>query len=95
MINTHPGLLPATKGLIGIEVQEYVLDHPGQRAGHTLHVVSEEYDEGPTVVEHEVEIKDGDTSQSLFQRVKASERKYLPDDIADFINEQRKYLNKT
>lgn len=94
MLNTHPGLLPATKGLIGIHVQEFLLEHIGQKAGHTLHVVSEEYDEGPTIAEHKVPIEPGDTAETLFEHVKASERKHLPDDLADFIEKRKRYLGK-
>lgn len=92
MINTHPGLLPATKGLIGIHVQEYVLQQAQPKAGHSLHVVSEDYDEGPVVAEHKVPIKQNDTAETLFERVKASERKYLPGDIANFIQKRKEYL---
>lgn len=93
MLNTHPGLLPPTKGLIGIHVQEFVLSQ-SQKAGHTLHVVSAEYDDGPTVAEYEVEIKSDDTPESLFERVKASERKHLPDDLEQFINKRKEFLRK-
>lgn len=92
MVNTHPGLLPATKGLIGIHVQEFVLANPGQPAGHSLHVVSDKYDEGPTIAEHEVTIEKGDTAETLFERVKTSERKNLPNDIADFIAKRRQFI---
>lgn len=85
MVNTHPGLLPATKGLIGIHVQEFVLANAGQKAGHSLHVVSEEYDKGPVVAKHEVEVKADDTAEVLFERVRASEKKHLPRDLTDFI----------
>lgn len=95
MLNTHPGLLPDTIGHIGVHVQEYVLENHLE-AGHTLHVVSEKYDEGPIVTEHKVDILPNDTAETLFERVKASERKYLPGDIAVFIAKRREFLeNKT
>lgn len=91
MINTHPGLLPATKGLFGIHVQERVIDNK-THAGHCLFVVDNEYDDGPVVAEHQVEVLPDDTPDSLFERVKASEKKHLADDINKFIIEQDKYL---
>lgn len=91
MLNTHPGLLPDTVGLIGIHVQEHVLQN-NLKAGHTLHVVSKNYDEGPTVTTHKVPIESGDTAESLFKRVKTSERKYLPGDIADFIKKRKGWI---
>ncbi len=92
MVNTHPGLLPQTKGLIGVHVQEYVLVQTKPKAGHSLHVVAEKYDEGPVIAEHEVPIEPDDTPESLFERVKASERKYLPGDMADFIKNRQHFL---
>ncbi len=95
MLNTHPGLLPQTKGLIGVHVQEFVLENKLPSAGQTLHVVSDSYDEGPTVAKHKVEVKPGDTAESLFERVKQTEKKYLPQDIGEFIKNRRKYLGTT
>ena len=43
MLNTHPGLLPETKGLYGVAVQEFVLNRGFSEAGHVIHVVAEEY----------------------------------------------------
>jgi len=40
MLNTHPGLLPDTKGFYGEHIQQYVLDHHLPYGGQTLHVVS-------------------------------------------------------
>ncbi|OGL34485.1 hypothetical protein A3F65_02070 [Candidatus Saccharibacteria bacterium RIFCSPHIGHO2_12_FULL_47_16b] len=91
MLNTHPGLLPETIGYMGVHVQELVLKNKLQ-AGHSLHVVSEKYDEGPIVTEHNVQIESNDTPETLFERVKASERKNLPGDIANFIKKRKQYL---
>ncbi|MBI2588772.1 hypothetical protein HYW35_00975 [Candidatus Saccharibacteria bacterium] len=91
MLNTHPGLLPATKGLIGIHVQEFVLAHPAQKAGHTLHAVSKNYDEGPTIAEHKVPVGPADTAEILFERVKQSQKKHLPKDLSDFIEKRRHF----
>lgn len=91
MVNIHPGLLPQTKGLIGVHVQELVLEK-GLKAGHTLHVVSEDYDEGPEIAVHEVEVLPHDTPETLFERVKISHNQTLPRDLADFIAKRREYL---
>jgi phosphoribosylglycinamide formyltransferase 1 len=94
MLNTHPGLLPATKGLYGIYVQEYVLKNKLPYGGQTLHVVAEDYDEGPVIAEHKVTVHKGDTPESLFDSVKAIEKKFLPKDIDNFIKNRREYLAK-
>ncbi len=91
MVNTHPGLLPDTKGFYGLHIQEYVLEHHLPYGGQTLHIVSDEYDEGPIVAEHKVPVEPGDTPSALFERVQAVEKQYLPRDIEDFIKARMAY----
>lgn len=93
MVNTHPGLLPDTKGFYGQAIQRYVLDRHLPYSGQTLHVVSEEYDAGPIIAEHKVPVEPGDTAESLFARVQAVEKRYLPRDIDDFIKARLAYMN--
>jgi phosphoribosylglycinamide formyltransferase-1 len=94
MLNTHPGVLPATKGLFGIHVQEYTLNKRLPEAGQSLHIVAKNYDEGPVVMSHAVAIHPDDTPDSLFDRVKAIEKQNLPFDIAAFIEARRQYFAK-
>ncbi len=94
MVNTHPGLLPETKGLYGRLVQEHVLLKRLPYGGQTLHVVAEDYDMGPTIAEHRVNVKSTDTPDSLFKRVKTIEKRYLPSDVADFIVARQRYQGK-
>lgn len=91
MVNTHPGLLPDTKGFYGENIQQYVLDHHLPYGGQTFHVVAEEYDDGPIIAEHKVAVEPGDTSETLFARVQAAEKHYLPHDIEDFIKARLAY----
>jgi phosphoribosylglycinamide formyltransferase-1 len=92
LVNTHPGLLPDTKAMYGAQIQQYVLDNHLPYGGQTLHAVSEEYDDGPVIAEHKVPVEPGDTADSLFERVQAVEKKYLPGDIEDFIKARQAYL---
>jgi len=94
MVNTHPGLLPDTKGFYGQQIQEYVLEHHLPYGGQTLHVVSEKYDDGPIIAEHKVPVEPGDTAEKLFARVQTVEKKYLPGDIEDFIKARQAYIMK-
>lgn len=91
-LNTHPGLLPATKGFYGMYVQEHILAEGLSEAGQTLHVVSENYDDGPTVAENKVPVEPGDTAETLFARVQEIEKKHLPADIDAFIKARQAYL---
>lgn len=85
MVNTHPGLLPDTKGFFGENIQKYVLDNHLPYGGQTFHVVAEEYDAGPIIAEHKVPVEPGDTSETLFARVQATEKQCLPKDLEDFV----------
>lgn len=92
MLNTHPGLLPETKGLWGRHVQEFVLANGLSYAGQTLHTVSKNYDEGAIIAEHKIKVHAGDDPDSLFEKVKTIEKRYLPSDVDNFINLRRAYL---
>lgn len=93
MFNTHPGLLPATQGLFGTKVQEKVLADKHLQAGHCIFAVDDGHDDGPIITEHKVKILDGDTADSLSERVKESEKMHLADDINYFLNNKYK-INK-
>ncbi|HEX5796840.1 MAG TPA: formyltransferase family protein [Candidatus Saccharimonadales bacterium] len=90
MINTHPGLLPATKGLYGIHVQKAVITR-GMKAGHCLFAVDSEYDDGPVISHHEIPRVPDETPDELFERIKASEKAHLARDVDRFIINQQKY----
>lgn len=92
LVNTHPGLLPDTAAFYGEKIQQYVLDKGLPYGGQTLHLVSEEYDAGPIVAEHKVPVEPGDTAASLFARVQAVEKHFLPLDIEAFITARQAYL---
>ncbi len=91
MVNTHPGLLPDTKAMYGEQIQQYVLDNHLPYGGQTLHLTAEEYDEGPVIAEHKVQVEPSDTPASLFARVQAVEKQYLPGDIEAFIKARQAY----
>lgn len=92
MMNTHPGLLPDTKAMYGLHIQQYVLDHHLPYAGQTLHLTAAEYDEGPIIAEHKVPVEPDDTAEKLFARVQAAEKHFLPKDIEDFITARWAYM---
>ncbi|MCL2451802.1 amidophosphoribosyltransferase [Candidatus Saccharibacteria bacterium] len=94
MLNTHPGLLPETTGLFGVNVQQHVLDKKRSRAGQTLHVASAKYDDGPIVAEHRIMVEPGETAEELFARVQKLEKENLVVDVNDFIVERKKFLKK-
>jgi phosphoribosylglycinamide formyltransferase-1 len=75
MINIHPSLLPAFKGL---EVQERVLARGARFAGCTVHYVRKEMDTGPIIVQAVVPVRPDDTPDSLAARVLEREHDIYP-----------------
>ena len=92
MVNTHPGLLPDTASFYGLNIQQYVLGKGLPYGGQTLHIVAEEYDSGPIIAEHRVPVEPGDNAETLFARVQAVEKQYLPTDIEAFIKARQAYI---
>ena len=92
MLNTHPGLLPETKGSFGLPAQQLTIDRHMSHGGQTLHIVAEDYDDGPVIAEHKVPVEPGDTAETLFARVQAIEKQTLPADVDGFIKNRQNYL---
>ena len=66
ILNIHPSLLPAFKGL---DAQKQALEHGVKVAGCTVHVVTEEMDAGPILDQRAVRVLPGDTEQTLSARI--------------------------
>ena len=71
IINVHPSLIPSFcgKGYYGLHVHEAVLARGVKVTGATVHFVTEECDGGPIILQRAVEVKAGDTPESLQKRV--------------------------
>lgn len=75
LLNTHPALLPAFKGwhavrealAVGVKV-----------TGCTVHLATEEMDEGPILAQEAVVVQPDDTEESLHERIKEVERRIYP-----------------
>ena len=84
IINVHPSLIPefCGKGFYGIKVHEEVLKAGVKVTGATVHYVNEIPDGGEIILQKKVEVKEGDTPESLQKRVmKEAEWKILPEAI--------------
>ena len=75
MINIHPSLLPAFKGL---KTHERVLAAGVRFTGCTVHFVRPAMDEGPIIVQSAVPVLAGDDAERLAERVLAAEHKAYP-----------------
>ena len=75
MINIHPSLLPAYRGL---DTHARALADGVKLAGCTVHFVRPELDTGPIIVQAAVPVASGDTPESLAARVLAVEHRAYP-----------------
>jgi len=75
VLNIHPGPLPqfGGHGMYGRRVHEAVLAAGVAESGICIHLVDEEYDRGPVIARRSVEVRPGDTPESLEARVRALE----------------------
>ena len=75
IMNIHPSLLPSFPGL---EAQQQALDHGGKVSGCTVHFVTEGMDAGPIILQQAVPVKEGDTAETLSERILKEEHRLLP-----------------
>ncbi len=75
MLNIHPALLPQFKGL---HTHRRALEAGVKRHGATVHFVVSEMDSGPIVVQDSVPVVEGDTEETLAERVLEVEHRIYP-----------------
>lgn len=75
ILNIHPSLLPLYKGL---DTHGRALRAGEEQAGCSVHIVTEDLDDGPVVAQATVKILPRDTSETLAERVLAEEHKLYP-----------------
>ena len=83
VLNIHPSLLPAFPGL---HPQQQAIDHGATVSGATVHVVNNELDAGPIVLQREVPVLPGDTADTLAARILEVEHRLYPEAIAKVLN---------
>ena len=79
LINIHPALLPAFKGL---DTHARALEAGVKIHGASVHFVVPEMDSGPIIAQGAVAVRDDDTEQSLAARVLAVEHRIYPQALA-------------
>jgi len=75
LLNIHPALLPAFKGL---DTHARALAAGVKQHGATVHFVAPEMDSGPIIAQRAVPVLAGDTEQSLAARVLEVEHQLYP-----------------
>jgi phosphoribosylglycinamide formyltransferase-1 len=76
MINIHPSLLPAFKG---IRVHQQALDAGVKITGCTVHFVVPAIDAGPIIAQATVPVLPGDTAETLAARIRVEEHRIYPE----------------
>jgi phosphoribosylglycinamide formyltransferase-1 len=76
LINLHPSLLPSFPGAHAVRD---ALEAGVRVTGTTVHLVDNEVDHGPIVLQEAVKIEPEDTEELLHERIKAVEHSLLPD----------------
>jgi len=81
LLNIHPSLLPAFKGL---DVQQMAIDAGVRFSGCTVHFVTPEMDAGPIIIQAVVPILADDTADALAARILEQEHRIYPEAVRMF-----------
>ena len=91
IMNVHPALTPSFcgQGYYGLHVHEEALKYGVKLSGATVHFVSAECDGGPIIAQKAVEVRHGDTPETLQKRImEQAEWKLLPEAVALFCQDR-------
>ncbi len=80
VLNIHPSLIPnhCGKGYYGDLVHQSVLESGDRETGCTVHFVDNVYDHGPVLVQERVPVLEGDSVDTLAERVFEAECRAYP-----------------
>ncbi len=73
IINVHPSLLPKHAGEMNEDIHKKVLDSGDKETGCTIHLVTADVDEGPILIQKKCPVVEGDTVESLKEKVQKLE----------------------
>ena len=85
ILNIHPSLLPSFPG---IDAQRQAIDHGVKISGVTVHLVTNELDAGPIVLQAAVPVEEADTPETLADRILAEEHQLYPEAIRIVLEEK-------
>lgn len=95
IMNIHPALLPAFPGL---HVQKKALEWGVKYSGATVHLVTEDVDMGPIILQAVVPVFQDDTEETLSERILREEHRIYPEAVRLFfegkleVKERRVYI---
>lgn len=85
MLNIHPSLLPAYKG---VHTHQRALEDGAQQHGASVHFVTAELDAGAVILQAAVPVLADDTAETLAARVLIEEHKIYPQVVSWFCTER-------
>lgn len=90
IVNIHPALLPAFggTGMYGMHVHRAVIEYGVRWTGVTIHLVDEEYDHGPVVLQQPVRVYPDDSPETVAERVLEVEHQLYPEALRLFADER-------
>lgn len=91
ILNIHPALLPkfGGPGMYGEKVHQAVFDARESVTGSTIHIVNENFDEGPIVAQKKVLLTHNDTPETISQKVRSIENDFFVETLKLLINENQ------
>jgi phosphoribosylglycinamide formyltransferase-1 len=92
VINIHPSLLPAFKGM---NAQRQAFEFGARITGATVHLVDEDIDHGPILVQVAVPVLPGDDAETLRRRILVQEHRIYPYAIQLFAEERVRIDGRT
>jgi len=85
IINVHPSLLPAFKG---VKAQWQAVEHGVKVSGCSTHFVTSEMDSGPIILQKAVPVFPDDTGETLAERILPEEHKILVKSVQLFCDDK-------
>ena len=82
VMNIHPALLPAFPGL---HAQKQAMEYGAKVTGCTVHFVDAGTDTGPIIIQAAVPVLEGDSVETLSDRIQTEEHRTYPEAIRLFI----------
>jgi phosphoribosylglycinamide formyltransferase-1 len=86
ILNIHPSLLPEYKGL---DTHARAIAAGEVHSGCSVHIVTEDLDDGPVLAQAKVRIRARDDAETLAARVLEEEHKLYPQALDDFCRQLR------
>lgn len=89
ILNIHPSLLPkyGGPGMYGLRVHQAVYNAKEEESGATVHIVTEEFDQGPIILQSKTQLDPSDSPEIIAKKVLVLEHKLYTEAINKYLKE--------